>query len=44
MFFARYVPAVLSVSHHTLSNVRGFKWLAASYNSFRIADWRGFVC
>ena len=45
MFFAKYVPAVLSVGHHTVSSVRGFKWLAVSYNSLRIAeDLHGFTC
>lgn len=44
-FFAKYVPVILSVGHHTLSRVRGFQWLVASYNSFCVAeDLHGFMC
>lgn len=45
VFFAKYVPAILSVGHHTLPRVRSFQWLVASYNSFCAAeDLHGFMC
>lgn len=43
-FFAKQVPAILAVSRHAVSYFRGFKWLVASCNSFRIAeDLHGFM-